>query len=834
MGSRRCEPPRRSRAPGRAAALAGGLFLAFWAGAAQAQIDWGRAVATLEAAGTPDSALPRALISASGGDVPLLLERRASGATLPRGAIAVVGDWFAVRASESQARLLPALVQGVSLQWSAPRRLLLDRADGFVSASAFRNSTGLSGQGAVVGLVDSGIDLSHPAFMDEAGRTRVRWLIDLSRPPAGRNPELESEYGCDADFECAIYEASDLEEVMHNSVSGDEPRDLLGHGTHVASIAAGNGGPDDPPRFVGVAPDADLIVARVTRSRDGSVEDGDVLLATRFVFERAEELGAPAVVNLSLGGDFGPHDGTSALERALGAMVGPDLPGRAIVVAAGNSAGLYQASGSSYPQPLGIHTEVHVPRGAEVRVPLLTPLDAPVTGSVYVWLGFRQGDDLELGLDHNQRSWLDLVASGKARHGWRGDLEGTVFNGVTDEAGSVAHGQPAAAVLLEGSWSPSDRIEIVLKGAGTAAIWVQGAGGLDPTLSLGPLLPQATKESTINLPAAHPGLIAVGATLNRTEWQDHEGELIQHPAHGALTDAPPDTTAYFSSAGPNSLGTVKPDLVAPGANVIAAMARLADPRASVALGMFSSAGRCEGATECYVVDDHYAVSSGTSMAAPLVSGAIALLFQADPELSQPEVLTLLQAGARVPGGEIFLEQQIGLGELDLGGTLEAMHEQERPSALLPAAPGTQILAAASYAHPDPGWPLSLFVKLRDESGRLADGFDERRLEVRVRGARLAEPLSRVAPGLRRLAVVADRRTGGSSISVDLLFDGERVAEKTIPIAVDLGAASGAVGARGGCSIAGAFPRWPGPWGAVLVGLLLLGRGRRARRVHRRR
>ena len=69
---------------------------------------------------------------------------------------------------------------------------------------------------------------------------------------------------------------------------------------------------------------------------------------------QAERLGMPAVVNLSLGSDFGTHDGTSALEQALASFIGPQFPGRAIVVAAGNSGGVYAGSGSAEPEPLGI------------------------------------------------------------------------------------------------------------------------------------------------------------------------------------------------------------------------------------------------------------------------------------------------------------------------------------------------------------------------------------------------------------------------------------------------------------------------------------------------
>src|SRR5690606_15728991 len=88
-------------------------------------------------------------------------------------------------------------------------------------------------------------------------------------------------------------------------------RDQHGHGTHVAGTAAGNGldeGSGGTARqYAGVAPAADLLV--VKGSSDGSFAFDRVLDGVRWLFEEAERLGRPAVVNLSLGGIAGPHDG---------------------------------------------------------------------------------------------------------------------------------------------------------------------------------------------------------------------------------------------------------------------------------------------------------------------------------------------------------------------------------------------------------------------------------------------------------------------------------------------------------------------------------------------
>src|SRR6202044_677359 len=96
------------------------------------------------------------------------------------------------------------------------------------------------------------------------------------------------------------------------------PGDEVGHGTHVTSIAAGNGGL--PPRatpYVGVAPEAQIVFARVTTDSTNSIDNASLVLGVQFLFDRADFMQQPIAVNLSLGSDFGPHDGTMSWEQVL-------------------------------------------------------------------------------------------------------------------------------------------------------------------------------------------------------------------------------------------------------------------------------------------------------------------------------------------------------------------------------------------------------------------------------------------------------------------------------------------------------------------------------------
>jgi hypothetical protein len=251
---------------------------------------------------------------------------------------------------------------------------------------------------------------------------------------------------------------------------------------------------------------------------------------------------------------------------------------------------------------------------------------------------------------------------------------------------------------------------------------------------------------------------------------------------------------------------MKPDLVAPGAFVIGAMSSLADPGKNGGAGIFAGGSVCGEHPGCLVVDDFHALSSGTSMAAPIVSGGIALLFQRDPSLDQLGVRTLLQAGARAMDGTVLLEQQTGPGELDLMGSLAVMDSAKSPLAQQPDADESWLALASSYAHPDPDWPVEAVLELRSAGQNVVDGFDPASLALGVQGGRLVTPLTRVAPGLWRFSAAADAGSGGGSMRLQVTFKGLPFLIRTLPIAVDRSVAEGGVDARGGCSV----PRRPAP------------------------
>ncbi len=795
------------------------------AGSARAQVDV-RAMARAFAPG----AVPEAF-RAQGSQRIDVVVRSAQPLSAP-GLVPISPGFAVMSAPLSQLDAFASAHPGAAMSWAPPRHVLLDKVDGWVHASAFRNHTGDSGQGVVVGIVDTGVEVEHPDLRNADGTTRVAWLLDFSRGPADLHPDLEKEYGCDQDPGCAIFDAADLDQRLTNNIQGDLPTDSYGHGTHVASLAAGDGLSNKPARYVGIAPEATLVVARVTRGGGGDIYDSDILTATKFVFDRAAELGMPAVENLSLGSDFGPHDGSSALEEGLASFVGDAYPGRAIVVAAGNSAGVYLGVSKDYPGPFGVHTEVHVPWASDVRVPLLTPPTQTGTtkGSVYVWIATRPGDRLKVGVDDQDGHWFDPIDFGKSGSLDKNGLTVNVFNGVIGQDSPLYYNKNGAVVVLDGKWKSGRVFALRLQGHGSAEIWLQSSGDIAPELgSIGALFPRAFKEGTVNVPGSSPALIAVGATLNRVSWPDRSGHIVNVTSLGSVDNPKPDSMAYFSSAGPTENGWMKPDIVAPGVFVIGAMSKLADPAAPGSSGgLFSGAGVCQHDPDCLVVDNYHAISSGTSMAAPIVSGAIALLFQQDPTLTQDQVRALLQAGARPLQGDVPYEQQQGPGALDLEGALAARIAENSPIRREPTAKGSWLDLAASYLHPDPNWSNAGVLELRDDSEAIADGFSPSHLTLDAPGALVTQQLARVAPGLWSFALAAPTGTGGKTVKLTVRYDDRVLAQRTLDVSVDRWVAQGGVEARGGCSLSPS-PGRDDAWAAfLLLGLVGVLRRRASR------
>ena len=730
---------------------------------------------------------------------------------------------------------------GLHVEIAPPLHPLLDNAGKWVNADIGRFLKNVDGTGAFVGVADTGLDVRHPDFLDAKGNTRVAWLLDLSLAPLGHHPELEQRFGITQNgvlVAGAVFNADEINAVLFNNQKG--PTDEIGHGTHVSSIAAGNGGIKPHSPYVGMAPGAGIIFVRVTRGGgNDSIENDDLIRAVQFIYDRADAEHKPVSVNLSLGSDFGPHDGTFLWENVLASYVGPDKPGHALIVAAGNS-------GSIAENP--IHQSVHVARGSTQRVPIAT--SGAASGSIQVWVTMRQGADLKVGIDGPDGQWIAPVADGAEGGKSSAGYNAGVVNGSSAQSGNspIPKGSHGAVALWQGAW-PAGEYKIVLEGEGTADLYLQAGGDAAPGGTSPASFVAGVREGTINLPATHPSIISVGCTVNRINWTSiDKAEVALHvplldgvggtPLSGNQTRNLVDgEMCWFSSAGPTVTGQPKPEISSPGGLVIAALSGQALP--GTPGGVFTNPScppvKKGGANDpkCLQIDINHGVAVGTSMSAPLVAGAVALLLQVDPTLTQDKVLALLQAGAHPFRGDAPFQDQGGPGELDVLGSLDALERMHDPQAFLPSANKSWLTLSADYVAADGSTPITAIVELRTADGQhRADLLGDRlQAVVKLDGVPTIPPaILRRGPGVYTFVVQPPAGYGGSSLTFGATFDGvDIVAPRTVPVAADVWASQYGSSVKGGCAV-GSPPREPAglSWMAVGLGAALVRRRRAAK------
>jgi subtilisin family serine protease len=682
---------------------------------------------------------------------------------------------------------------------------------------------GVDGKGTLVGVVDTGLDVAHPSFLDENGKSRVAWMLDLSMKPLGLHPDLEAKFGVKNDAGVltsgAVLTGDDIDTLL--AMGGTVPVDTVGHGTHVAGIAAAN----PMKEHAGVAPGARLVIARVTRGAADGIETDDMLRGAAFVYDRADREKLPIVANFSLGSEFGPHDGSMLWEKVLASYVGPDKPGHVLVAAAGNS-------GSISGRPT--HQSVRVSKSATTRVPFTIPVESD--GTVQVWVTKRAGADLRIGLDGPTGTAVAPIADGIDRGKKVGSANVGVIHGSAPKGSLVPKGSAGAIVVLTGTFTKGTW-SVTFEGQGMAELYLVGLGGL----ANGVGFDAGVRDGTVNLPATHPQLLAVGCTVNRTFWKPIEGRTVgpsvplldpvggMPDPNGGRRDPQPGEVCFFSSAGPNALGVPKPEIAAPGGAVFSSMSHQAKP--GVPTSIFS-AGCPQGEPKCLQIDDDTAVSSGTSMAAPAVSGVVAMLLERNPSLTQDVVRALLQAGAHPFRGAAPFMDQSGPGEVDALGSLEALDELADPKGL-PSATTSWMTLSADYVTADGSTPITGVLELRTEDARKrASLFETSRLHARVRvsggGPVYDADVVRAGPGLFTFQTTLPAGLGGRSATFEATFDGVPVvAPRTVPIGADTWSAGYPTKAGGGaCALAPPGEAGAGAGALALLGALLLGRRRR--------
>ena len=483
-----------------------------------------------------------------------------------------------------------------------PKRLFFEAANGKrascilpVQAAPLK----LYGKGILTAVIDSGIDYSHPDFRNTDGSTRIRALWDQSI--AGNPPEgyfLGTEYTQDQ-INAALQEPTKVrqEQVVPS-------RDVSGHGTSVAAIAAGNGRGSVGGIYAGVAPESELLIVKLGNPRrEGFPRTTELMQGVDYVLRKALEYRMPVAINISFGNTYGSHEGTSLLERYLDDM--SNYWKSVICVGSGNE-------GTSAGHTSGMlkeREEQRVELGVQQREPAL---------NVQLWKSYVDEVD------------ISVIGPSGVRVGPISERFGTQRFRIGGTEILLYYGKPSPYqtnqeiyfdFIPTGSYIDSGVWQIVLTPrkvvTGIYQMWLPSQSVLNQgTAFLNPV-----SSDTLTIPSTASRVVTVGAYDARSfSYADFSGR-------GAL-----EKNA--------EMWVQKPDLAAPGVRVTTA-------KAGGGYGEYSGTS--------------FAVPFVTGSAALLMEWGI--IRGNDPYLYGEKVKAYLRRGARhLPGYERWPNNQLGYGE----------------------------------------------------------------------------------------------------------------------------------------------------------------------------
>lgn len=562
-----------------------------------------------------DPSIPRAV----------LVQRNFVAATLP------LDRLDELRRNESVAFVHPA--EPLTLPDPLPARVPAGAAASPPLSAGLRRQ---GGSGAIVGIIDvGGFDFAHPDFVDENGSTRFLSIWDQggSLHPAPAPFDYGSEI-THLHLEAALKESQRPDGLPATELERQSQQSVGSHGTHVASIAAGNRGVCPKADIAAVLLDVPAERTLPEQRRKTFSDSKRIVEAVEYLLGVAARERKPISINISLGTNGGAHDGSSGVSRWLDALLAAE--GRSICVAAGN-AGQEKAE---RPDDMGwmfgrIHSSGRIEaKGLEVELEWVVVGDALIDVSeneLELWYGPQDRFSVAVKPPDSD-AWIEV---GPRQFIENRPLPNGTFVSVYNEVYHPVNGANYIGIYLSPDFSRGFGVK--------SGVWKVRLRGEDVRDGSFHCWIERDDPFPIRSPSGQrwfrfPSFFSEGS--NRDSHAINSLACGHRVIAVANLDAAGQRISKSSSQGPTRDERSKPDIAAPGTNI------------SAALGFGDSS-------------ELWTAKSGTSMASPYVAGVVALMLAENPQLSAAQCQAILQRTSRpLPGASYAWRNDAGFGQID--------------------------------------------------------------------------------------------------------------------------------------------------------------------------
>ena len=525
------------------------------------------------------------------------------------------------------------------IEASPSRTGMLERSSTVVGADKVHAGTSLpqafTGAGVVVGIVDIGFDLTNPNFYneDQSQYRIVRFWDMLSTDTIGSDKYVGADY-------------TTKDAILAYQHSRDGL--LFGHSAHTLGDLAGT---EYGTPYRGMAYESEIVatsnavtsdtvfIKKEDRYKYTSATDA---LGFKYAFDYAESQGKPCVVSFSEGGSQALDSDEQLNYEVLRQMTGP---GRIIVASAGNE-GHYQ---NYIHKTAGTQGQGTFVLGSSDKVLFRASTDGDFTLRFNAYDDAKNAVSLEYKFSDILADADSLINDTVVFYGREYAIALGAYPNVFQENRVMLDGMLKS---LDGELGHVTPVSMQLLGL-ESDVELFRISGLFLGSSTDPSLNNAVKSHTINAPSSAPAVICVGASTYCPRYTNYWGDEQEN------YDKEEGVIAYYSSRGPTYDGRIKPDVVAPGTNIMTTSSSFVYentpyPASTVALSEFN------GRTYPWLA------TQGTSLSTPIVAGCIALWLQADPTLTPDDIITLFRETCNHLDTSLTYPNNIyGYGEIDV-------------------------------------------------------------------------------------------------------------------------------------------------------------------------